>query len=277
VFDLFRRIEGESAASIRIETRGDTSPLEIGRGLYRVAVNEEGLSRLVLAATEEAVNDPTETAIIVFRGGKQVALLSRSLWGIRNRARDGERLFLKSTSGVAYVPARGFSDEQAAAVWDALVQGPRQNLVLQWLRLVDSRIEDVVYIEGRRGTRLALLKVQGQGRIPLRSMGDGLTRLFHIALAAASSSQGVLLIDEFENGLHWEVQRNLWTAIAEAAQAFDLQVFATTHSRDCIEGFNAASDDATIYRLERRDDDIFATHLPSLNVGAAIRQHVEVR
>ena len=61
-----------------------------------------------------------------------------------------------------------------------------------------------------------------------------------------------------------------------------MQVFCTTHSRDCIEGFAAAAKDAgpdgaSIYRLERRGDDIFATDLPLINVAAAMREHAEVR
>ena len=167
-------------------------------------------------------------------------------------------------------------------MWDALVQGPGQELVLEWLRMLDSRIEDLAYIAGRHGARLALLKLHGQGRIPLRSMGDGLTKLFHIALAVASASKGVLLIDEFENGLHWSVQTKLWAALTKAAGEYNVQVFATTHSRDCIESFtagvkDAGPDGASIYRLERKGDDVFAIDLPLLNVNAAMREHEEVR
>jgi predicted ATPase len=155
-------------------------------------------------------------------------------------------------------------------------------MVLDWLRMLDPRIEDLAYVAARRDARMALLKFRGQGRIPLRSMGDGLTKLFHIAIAVASASKGVLLIDEFENGLHWSVQEKLWIAIAKAAREFGVQVFSTTHSRDCIEGFAAAvggggPGDAAVYRLERRADDVFATNLPLINIHAAIREHEEVR
>jgi len=113
-------------------------------------------------------------------------------------------------------------------------------------------------------------------------MGDGLRRLFHIGLALATASKGVLLIDEFENGLHWRVQRDLWVALGKAAQEFDVQTFATTHSRDCIQGFVSASEelglkDATLYRLERKDSDIYAVDLPIINVEAALQLNSEVR
>jgi AAA15 family ATPase/GTPase len=114
-------------------------------------------------------------------------------------------------------------------------------------------------------------------------MGDGLTRLFHIGLAMTNASGGILLIDEFENGLHWEVQKELWKALFQAANQFGVQVFATTHSTDCIRGFLAAQSEVLklsenyVYRLERQGDDIYAFELPAENLGAALRQQVEVR
>jgi AAA15 family ATPase/GTPase len=150
--------------------------------------------------------------------------------------------------------------------------------------MLDPGIEDLAYVAGRLGTfpRLALLKVEGQSRIPLRSMGDGLTKLFHIALAVASAPRGVLLIDEFENGLHWSVQEKLWVALVRAARDSSVQVFCTTHSRDCIKGFatavrDARSNDASIYRLERKADGVLAVDLPLINVDAAIRENGELR
>jgi predicted ATPase len=200
----------------------------------------------------------------------------------RSRIVSAEKVVNEDASNVELLPANGFSSEKAASMWDALVQGPGQEVVLDWLRVLDPRVEDLAYIASRGDARLALLKFRGQGRIPLLSMGDGLTKLFHIALAVASASKGVLLIDEFENGLHWSVQEKLWVAIDRAAREFNVQVFSTTHSRDCIEGFTSAvkggePEHASVYRLERSADDVFATNLPILNVSAAMREHEEVR
>jgi AAA15 family ATPase/GTPase len=119
--------------------------------------------------------------------------------------------------------------------------------------------------------------------VPLSSIGDGLTRLFHIGLAMANASDGILLIDEFENGLHWEVQQELWTALFKVSRDFGIQVFATTHSTDCIRGFIAAQSEMLelnknfVYRLERRGENAIAVELPTLNLDAALQHKVEVR
>ena len=53
-----------------------------------------------------------------------------------------------------------------------------------------------------------------------------------------NAKDGVLLIDEAENGLHWEVHDKLWEILFRLAEQLNVQVFATTHSQDCVRGFH---------------------------------------
>lgn len=161
----------------------------------------------------------------------------------------------------------------------------KDELLLDWLRFVEPKVRDLRYIsDPESGVDLPYLKIDGErGRTPLASMGDGLTHLFHIALAMANASCGILLIDEFENGLHWEVQEQLWKALFDAAGRFGVQVFATTHSNDCIQAFVEARRGfldyiaSYVYRLERRGKDVHAHEFSPQGLEAAIRQGIEVR
>ena len=76
-----------------------------------------------------------------------------------------------------------------------------------------------------------------ESRAPLKSLGDGVTRFFGIAAGLMKSRNGILLIDEVENGIHYSVHGDLWEMILKAAHAYNIQVVATTHSRDTIAGF----------------------------------------
>ena len=288
VFDLFHWVGSSFKPPIVIEKVGDSSPLRVEFGFHQRITDEHGVGRYVPVpwAERNAITENVEVALPVFRGDKQVGLITHRMFPLRGRVVDTEKLFNEDAIAVAHLPAGGFPEEKAASMWDALVQGPGQGLVLDWLRMLEPRIEDLAYIgeEGFQRNRVALMKVEGEGRIPLRSMGDGLTRLFHMGLAMASASKGVLLIDEFENGLHWKVQEKLWDALSKAAQKFDVQIFATTHSRDCIWSFATAGkrlnhDDAMIYRLERigEGDNVYFSKLPLINVDAALREDIEVR
>ena len=185
----------------------------------------------------------------------------------------------------AFLPARGFSASDAKRLWDKASLADKDELLLDWLRFVEPDVRDLRYIsDPDTGVDLPYLKIDGErGRTPLASMGDGLTHLFHIGLAMANASGGILLIDEFENGLHWEVQEQLWKALFEAAYKFGVQVFATTHSNDCIQAFVEArkdrliSSESYVYRLERKGENIHAHEFSPQGLEAAIRQGIEVR
>lgn len=77
--------------------------------------------------------------------------------------------------------------------------------------------------------------------VPLGSMGDGMLRVLQIVLKVFAAQGGFLLIDEFENGLHYSVQEKIWNLIFELAEQLNIQVFATTHSWDCIESFSTVA------------------------------------
>jgi AAA domain, putative AbiEii toxin, Type IV TA system len=285
IFDLFHGYGpgSKGSGSIVIEKIGDPAPLSIRCEFYENAVDEEGFRRYVPVSPGQVINDTLEIAVSVFRGDKQVGLVTRRHFPQRTRLLDSDMFSGSEAAVVAHVPACGFTDEKAASLWDALIQGPGQERVLEWLRMLDPRIESLDYIAGRLRSRIALLKIQGEGRIPLNSLGDGLRRLFHIGLAMANASRGILLIDEFETGLYWEVQKQLWQAMFEAAEKFNIQVFATTHSNDCISAFVEAqkvrliAGENYVYRLERRGPDIRVHEFSEIGLEAAIRQGIEVR
>jgi hypothetical protein len=290
VFDLFRWAGPRVKAPIVIEQIGDSSPYRVEVQSQQRIMDDQGVIRFVpVPYPIGLIAEDLEIVLPVYRGEKQVALVTRNSvrrYTVRQRDRilDAEKLVNDDAFAIAHLSAGGFSEEKASSLWDALVQSPSQELILDWLRMLDPSIDDLAYVgeDGAGRARTALLKVEGEGRIPLRSMGDGLTRLFHMGLAMVSAAQGILLIDEFENGLHWKVQEQLWNVLCKAALEFNVQIFATTHSRDCIEGFTNAGralgrDDAMIYRLERKGDDVFAANLPLINVAAAMREDQEVR
>jgi len=285
VFDLFHRessVSGTTFSPFLIERVGDLNSLHVSFQLHDIVPDEEGLRRYVPVLPGHATVDHLEFALPVSRGMSQVTLITRRQLPLRPRLLDSERIPNDGAVVVVHLPADGLSDEKAASLWDSLIQGPGQKQVLNWMRMLDPRIEALDYIAGRLRTRVALLKVEEENRIPLNSMGDGLRRMFHIGLAMATASKGILLIDEFENGLHWHVQRELWAALVKAAKEFDVQIFATTHSRDCVGGFVSASkesgiEDAKLYRLEREGDEIYAVDLNLINVEAALRLNGEFR
>lgn len=124
-----------------------------------------------------------------------------------------------------------------AGEWDDIILTEAEDLALQMLRLIEPQIIDLAFInQDNQRTPFVRLKDISE-RTPLHNMGDGIFRLLQIILKVLQARDGFLLIDEFENGLHYSVQPEVWRLIFELSQRYNIQVFATTHSWDCIESF----------------------------------------
>ena len=81
-------------------------------------------------------------------------------------------------------------------------------------------------------------RVRTQRRLPLGSQGEGMRRMLALALSLARAQNGVLLIDEIDTGLHYSIMGDMWLLVAETARRYNIQVFATTHSFDCVRGLD---------------------------------------
>ena len=71
------------------------------------------------------------------------------------------------------------------------------------------------------------------------------------------AKDGLLLVDEIENGLHYSKLHEVWKTIDWLSREFNVQVFATTHSYECVVAAHAAfkfaklDDDFSLMRLQR--------------------------
>ena len=99
---------------------------------------------------------------------------------------------------------------------------------------------------------------RGGPRVPIGSYGEGMRRMLALSLSLVGAAGGFLLVDEIDTGLHWTVMENLWKLIVESATLSSTQVFATTHSLDCILGLARLldtrpdlRDGVSIQKLER--------------------------
>ena len=71
----------------------------------------------------------------------------------------------------------------------------------------------------------------------LNDFGDGLKHFLHIVLALLVNKNNVIYLDEIENGIHYTNLDKLWEIILAISKEQNVQVFATTHSKECIESY----------------------------------------
>ena len=168
-------------------------------------------------------------------------------------------------------------------LWDDINLTDDEKDVIEALRIIDPRISAVAMVGGEGPSqRRAIVRADHIGRpVPLRSFGDGLNRLFAIILSLVNVRDGVLLIDEIETGLHYTVQLDIWRVIFRLAKSLDVQVFATTHSKDAVEAFQQAAAETpewgTLVRLADKGGSIIPTVAPEDELAIATRYNIEVR
>jgi hypothetical protein len=169
-------------------------------------------------------------------------------------------------------------------LWDNISSTPREKYVIEALRILDPDISDVsMVVEQSRGlSRTAVVwSDKFNRRVPLRSFGEGMNRLFGIILSLVNVSGGILLVDEFDNGMHYTVQVQAWRLVFNLARELDVQVLATTHSLDCIAGFRQAAseeeEEGLMMRIDRLGSQMRAVEYTEEDLLVAMSQRIEVR
>lgn len=158
---------------------------------------------------------------------------------------------------VEYVPTNLELDRSVFDRLSKLRKEKRTGFVLDVLRQIEPRLADVPEVLMDHGVPSLFCDIGIGKLVPLGLMGQGLARVLTFALTMESASQrSITVIDEVQNGIHHESLSDVWRAIGEAAQRNDKQVFATTHSYECLRSANDAMDrnDLAIHRLEVDDD-----------------------
>ncbi|MCY6492380.1 AAA family ATPase [Leptolyngbya sp. GGD] len=173
---------------------------------------------------------------------------------------------------------------------EQIVLTPEEDVINQALRNIEPEIERIAPISSRKarytelGVRAGfLVKLSDKNqRVPIGSMGDGIWRMLGLTLSAVAAKGGVLFVDEIDTGLHFTALSNMWKLIWDVANRLNVQVFATTHSRDCWESLSeiARSQDAeeqgiTIHRIEKNKQRSVVFNERRIVIAA--EQDIEVR
>jgi AAA15 family ATPase/GTPase len=154
--------------------------------------------------------------------------------------------------------------------------------IIDVLQLIQPNVNGVAFVEVPfTNNRIPFIKLEGvKEPLPLKSMGDGIIRLFHIMVALIDAQNGILLVDEFENGLYWKVQPKVWDVVFQLADRLNVQVFATTHSRDCIRAFdevwNKYPQSGAFFRLDARLEGVKITEYNAETLTDAIETDIAV-
>ena len=154
-------------------------------------------------------------------------------------------LYRQSTTDVPNVPILfltpdGCNPTAMSGEWDKLQAEGREAEVVESVRPLMPDIGSIHFRASHDGILIG--PVDGGPRFPIGTYGDGMRRLLAIVLAFVGSKDGVLLIDEIDTGFHWTIMEDMWQLVVEAAGRSNVQVFATTHSYDCVRALGSLAE-----------------------------------
>ena len=274
---------------ILIAANGGERPvrLTIALGWLSEERDEEGIRKWVLNREQLLPEEEMTPGLVVESGGARRLL---PLAYFRRFSPSGRFLRTQLLSEETHVPCvfvspyGGEGTASLGPLWDKIALTDRERDVVEALRIVAPEVERVSMVGGEapRRARTAIVRATSFPRpVPLRSFGDGLNRLFGIVLSLVNAKNGLLLIDEFENGMHHTIQLDVWRAIFRLSRDLNVQVFATSHSWDAVEAFQkAAADDPSeglLIRLSRKGEAVIPTLFRDQELAVAAREHIEVR
>jgi hypothetical protein len=196
-------------------------------------------------------------------------------------------LYIFSSGAVTALPVHSVSvqhplpDAMVDAFADAVRSPEQEKQMVELLQAVDDRVKSV-RVDTAEGKPFIVVDVGLSKRVPLPQVGQGLYRLVTIFSELLGRKPKVCLIDEIENGIHHSAIADMWRGIAEVAERLDIQVFATTHSWECLvaahEAFSSrATYDLRVIQLYRLAGDVSGRVLDAAHIKAAIAGEIELR
>jgi len=248
---------------------------------------ERDNSQLSLLAEDE-IEEEIRYQALVLEHNRSGSTLSRDSLRISDEGllayRSSVRRIIPSDQSARLVTTNYLGYDELAVLWDNITLTPREDKVVEALQILEQRVDRISFTSRQTSNSGILLKLRDEKEpIPLGSMGDGMRRVLAIVASLVSVEKGTLLIDEVDTGLYYGVLKDMWRLILETATRLNVQVFATTHSWDCVRAFQQALSDykdqktGCLIRLENYDGKVGAVTFSGHELDVAIRQGIEVR
>ena len=163
---------------------------------------------------------------------------------------------------------------------EALLIQKKLASVVRILQSIEPQVSDIRMGAGG----MIYIDTGKKNLLPLNIMGDGMRRVLAFLATISDMKNGVVLLDEIENGLHYTSLAVLWKAILAACEEYNVQLIATTHSYECIESyvktyeeFNHQGDDIRLFRIDREADKHTVATFNAELLKAGIEKEFEVR
>jgi len=141
----------------------------------------------------------------------------------------------KSIENIEFIDNFGLCNNEIISNYSFIQKQDEELYLNRILNIFDERIEvfKVIY-------ETPQCKVNGK-YLEITELGDGIRHLISIVTSLYKCKNGYLFIDEIDNGIHHSKLDKLWNIILTISKQQNVQVFATTHSKECIKALLTAN------------------------------------
>ena len=138
---------------------------------------------------------------------------------------------------------------------DKMLNEKCKDVLVGYLQAIESKVQDIrIGLDG-----IVMVDIGMDNFLPINHLGAGIVRILNILSTIYWARNGILMIDEVENGLHVSSIKYMWEMVLESSKQNNTQIFMTTHSSDVIQGLSLAlqdkSDSVACFWLSKFDDD----------------------
>jgi len=171
------------------------------------------------------------------------------------------------------------------------VNGIRQNyisdciddikLLNKW-DVVNKQLQDIFNIQKIDVIKNTVMLEYEKNYLKLYEFGDGLKHFISIIISINLNENAIVFLDEVDNGIHYSNFDKLWEIILTISKKQNVQVFATTHSKECIESYARVSkkledEDITFIELGKDENKIESITYNYKEVINQVSQHQDMR
>ena len=154
----------------------------------------------------------------------------------------------------------------------------------RFIRLFQSEYSWIegLNVEVYGGSPVLFAAIKGQKvKQPLPNVSSGINRAVAFMLAIASSENGIVMIDEIENGIHYSHLGGIWRSLLSFIREYNCQLVVSTHSQECLWALAKAAgsnlDDIRLWQLDRGDGQSIVNSFSGEDLKIALDYNEEIR
>lgn len=290
LLDYFHGFEGNSKIRLRGKwSDGHNSQLEISRrNKPEIEIDFD------TTTTEPPSTQPSIDSEIVFRynvnqetteireGSASIAEKGFKFKHPEGKALGPQAIYLSSNIT--------FNNSEYAARVSKGIAEKKRDVLVEALKIINPNISDIIIsYEGERPNILADIGLSKY--VPIALLGGGTLNMLKIISSLVDVRDGILFIDEIENGFHHSVLVDVWKVLGATSRKFRSQLFVVTHSYECIAAAVTAFKDMEavtafkdmkmeyykIIRIEKSGDKINIVDIPAELVKTSTEMNLELR